>query len=173
MEEVNQIDNAQQYLTFILGGEEYAIAILRVREILEYSHVTRVPSTPECICGVINLRGSVLPVVDLAVKFGLPPRTPTKQTCIVVVEVEWDGEQIVLGVLTDAVNQVIELRDADIQPPPDFGTRVRLEFLRGLGEVENGFILVLDIDRLLTSEELLAAYPALTAADAEETAPTA
>ena len=161
MEEVKQLDNAQQYLTFILGGEEYAIAILRVREILEYSNVTRVPSTPECICGVINLRGSVLPVIDLAVKFGLPPTEPTKQTCIVVVEVELDGEQTVLGVLTDAVNQVIELRDTSIQPPPAFGTKVRLEFLRGLGEVENGFILVLDIERLLTSEELLAVYPAL------------
>ena len=167
MEEVKQLDNAQQYLTFILGGEEYAIAILRVREILEYSHVTHVPSTPDCICGVINLRGSVLPVIDLAVKFGLPSRKPTKQTCIVVVEIEWDGDQTVLGVLTDAVNQVIELRDANIQAPPAFGTRVRLEYLRGLGEVENGFILVLDIDRLLTSEELLTAYPALAAADTE------
>ena len=167
MEEVQQLDNAQQYLTFILGGEEYAIAILRVREILEYSHVTHVPSTPDCICGVINLRGSVLPVIDLAVKFGLPPRKPTKQTCIVVVEIEWEGDQTVLGVLTDAVNQVIELRDANIQAPPAFGTRVRLEYLRGLGEVENGFILVLDIDRLLTSEELLTAYPALAVADTE------
>lgn len=153
--------NVQQYLTFFLDGEEYAIGILRVREIIEYGHVTRVPSTPACIRGVVNLRGSVLPVVDLAVKFGLPPIEPTKQTCIVVVEVELDGQQTVLGVLTDAVNQVIELSDSNIQPPPAFGTRVQLEFLRGLGEVESGFVLVLDIDRLLTNDELLAAYPAL------------
>ena len=141
------------------GGEEYAIEVLRVREIIEYGNVTRVPSMPTCIRGVINLRGSVLPVVDLAVKFGLPPTEPTKQTCIVVVEVELDGDgkQTVLGVLTDSVNQVVDLSDTSIQPSPAFGTRVRLEFLRGLGEVEDGFILLLDIDRLLTSEVLLTA----------------
>ena len=168
MKAVTQPEESQQYLTFFLAGEEYAIEVLRVREIIEYGNVTRVPSMPTCIRGVVNLRGSVLPVVDLAVKFGLLPTEPTKQTCIVVVEVELDGEQTVLGVLTDAVNQVIELRDTSIQPPPAFGTRVRLEFLRGLGEVESGFILVLDIDRLLTNEELLVSYPAaLAAADAE------
>jgi purine-binding chemotaxis protein CheW len=163
MKAVNQPEESQQYLTFFLAGEEYAIEVLRVREIIEYGNVTRVPSMPTCIRGVINLRGSVLPVVDLAVKFGFPPTEPAKQTCIVVVEVELDsdGKQTVLGVLTDTVNQVIELRDTSIQPPPAFGTRVRLQFLRGLAEVENGFILLLDIERLLTSEELLAVYPSL------------
>jgi purine-binding chemotaxis protein CheW len=163
MKAVNQPEESRQYLTFFLAGEEYAIEVLRVREIIEYGNVTRVPSMPTCIRGVINLRGSVLPVVDLAVKFGLPPTAPTKQTCIVVVEVELDsdGKQTVLGVLTDTVNQVIDLSDVRIQPPPAFGTRVRLPFLRGLGEVENGFILLLDIEHLFTSEELLAVYPSL------------
>ena len=163
MKAVTQPEESQQYLTFFLAGEEYAIEVLRVREIIEYDNVTRVPSMPSCTRGVINLRGSVLPVVDLAVKFGLLPTEPTKQTCIVVVEVELDGDgkQTALGVLTDTVNQVIELNDVRIQPPPAFGTRVRLQFLRGLAEVENGFILLLDIESLLTSEELLAVYPSL------------
>ena len=163
MRAVNQPEKSQQYLTFFLAGEEYAIEVLRVREIIEYGNVTRVPSMPTCIRGVVNLRGSVLPVVDISVKFGFPPTEPTRQTCIVVVEVELedDGKQTVLGVLTDAVNQVIELSDFRIQPPPTFGTRVRLQFLRGLAEVDSGFILLLDIRRLMTSEELLAVYPAL------------
>jgi len=159
-------------LTFFVGGDEYAIAILRVREIIEYGHVTHVPSTPPCISGVINLRGSVLPVIDLAVKFGLPPIQPTKQTCIVVVEVEWDGEQTIVGVVADAVNQVIELNESNIQPPPAFGTRIQLEFLRGLGEVENGFILIIDIDRLLSSEELLAACPTALEETSEAVSPS-
>jgi purine-binding chemotaxis protein CheW len=172
MNAVNQPEESQQYLTFFVAGDEYAIEVLRIREILEYGNVTRVPSMPPCIRGVINLRGSVLPVVDLAVKFGFPPTEPAKQTCIVVVEVELDGDgkQTVLGVLADTVNQVIELSDGRIQPPPAFGTRVQLRFLRGLGEVENGFILLLDIERLLTSEELLAVHP-LRVESAEERAP--
>jgi purine-binding chemotaxis protein CheW len=163
MKAASQPEESQQYLTFFLAGAEYAIEVLRVREIIEYGNVTRVPSMPTCIRGVINLRGSVLPVVDLAVKFGFSPTEPTKQTCIVVVEVELDGDgrQTVLGVLADTVNQVIELSDLRIQPPPAFGTRVQLSFLRGLGEVESGFILLLDVERLLTSDELLAVHPSL------------
>ncbi len=125
---------------------------------------------------MLNLRGSVLPVVDLAIKFGFPPTEPGKQTCIVVVEVELDGDgkQTVLGLLADTVNQVIELSDANIQPPPAFGTRVQLQFLRGLGEVENGFVLLLDTERLLTSEELLAVNsPTVESAEEPAPAPTA
>ena len=147
----------QQYLTFQVGGEEYAIGILQVREIIEYGKVTRVPNTPLCVRGVINLRGSVLPVIDPSVKFGLAPNEPTKQTCIVVVETSTEEGALVIGVIADAVNQVIELPEDQIQPPPAFGTHVQLDFLRGLGEVNGSFVLILNLDRLLTTEELLKA----------------
>ncbi|HKC12424.1 MAG TPA: chemotaxis protein CheW, partial [Vicinamibacteria bacterium] len=103
-----------QYLGFYIAGEEYAIGILRVREILEYDTVTKVPTTPPSIRGVINLRGSVVPVVDLAVKFGLPESVVSKRTCIVVVEVDLDGERAVMGVLADAVSQVIDLPASEV-----------------------------------------------------------
>src|SRR5206468_11896814 len=112
-----------QYLGFHVAGEEYAIGILRVREILEYDVVTKVPTTPPSIRGVINLRGSVVPVVDLAVKLGLPEIAVTKRTCIVVVEVNLSGERTVMGVLADSVSQVIDLPASEVQPPPTFGTR--------------------------------------------------
>ncbi|GMT96385.1 chemotaxis protein CheW [Corallococcus caeni] len=143
------------YLSFMLAGEEYAVGLLRVREIIEYRPVTRVPGMPAAVQGVINLRGSVVPVVDLAVKFGLPPRPITRWSCFVIVEVALDGQQTVLGLLTDTVREVLELGPADIEPPPAFGTRVRLEFLRGMGRHNDGFILLLDLDRLLSLEELL------------------
>jgi purine-binding chemotaxis protein CheW len=145
-----------QYLTFFVDGEEYALGILRVKEIIEYSGVTRVPMMPTHVRGVINLRGSVVPVVDLALKFGLKRSEPTKLTCIVVVELELDGRQTVMGVMADAVSQVIELADGDIEAPPSFGTRVSLDYLTGMGKAEGKLVLVLDIDRVLTSEELAA-----------------
>ena len=121
----------QQYLTFFLADEEYAINIQRVKEIIEYTTVTKVPKVPEWIRGVINLRGNVVPVVDLAVRFGLEERPITKTTCIVIVEIEQDSERTVMGVIADAVNQVIDLAPKDIEEPPAFGTRVRLEYLFG------------------------------------------
>jgi purine-binding chemotaxis protein CheW len=155
MKNESQASAIQQYLTFQIGGEEYAIGILQVREIIEYGKVTRVPNTPACVRGVINLRGSVLPVIDPSVKFGLPPNEPTKQTCIVVVETSAEEGALVIGVIADAVNQVIELPEDQIQAPPSFGTRVQLDFLRGLTEVDGHFALILDLNRLLTTEELL------------------
>ncbi|MBN8466688.1 chemotaxis protein CheW [Corallococcus exiguus] len=157
------------YLSFMLAGEEYAVGLLRVREIIEHRPVTRVPGMPAAVQGVINLRGSVVPVVDLAVKFGLPPRPITRWSCFVIVEVSLDGQQTVLGLLTDTVREVLELGPADIEPPPAFGTRVRLEFLRGMGRHNETFILLLDLDRLLSLEELLR----LTAATDEASAPAA
>jgi purine-binding chemotaxis protein CheW len=148
-----------QYLGFHVAGEEYAIGILRVREILEYDTLTRVPTTPPSIRGVINLRGSVVPVVDLAVKLGLPASQVTKRTCIVVVEVELEGQQTVMGVLADAVSQVIDLAASDVVPPPPFGTRVRVDCLLGMGRAGRKFVLLLDIDKLLSSEELMQAGP--------------
>jgi purine-binding chemotaxis protein CheW len=167
MQVTEQTMAVQQYLTFFLGGEEYAVSILQVREIIEFGNVTRVPSTPACVRGVINLRGSVLPVIDPSVKFGFIASEPTKQTCIVVVETELDGQSTVIGIMTDAVNQVVELRDEQILPPPSFGTRVHLDFLHGLGQVGEGFVLILNLGRLLTTEELLEAtqVPELNSAE--------
>jgi purine-binding chemotaxis protein CheW len=145
-----------QYLTFSLSGGEYAIAVLRVREIIEHESVTRVPSTPAFVRGVINLRGSVVPVVDLARKFGLAESPVTKRTCIVIVEVESDGGRLVMGVLADAVNQVVEFRPEEIEAPPSFGVPVRVDFLRGLGKLGGAFVLILDTDRVLSAGELAA-----------------
>jgi purine-binding chemotaxis protein CheW len=142
-----------QYLGFHIAGEEYAIGILRVREILEYDTVTRVPTTPPSIRGVINLRGSVVPVVDLAVKFGLPGSAITKRSCVVVVDALVHGEGMVIGLLTDAVSQVLDLPAGDIEPPPSFGTRVRVECLLGMGRSGKKFVLLVDIDRLLSVDE--------------------
>jgi purine-binding chemotaxis protein CheW len=148
------------YLTFWIGDEEYAINVLQVREIIEYGDVTRVPSTAPWIRGVVNLRGSVLPAIDLAVKFGLPPSPVTRRTCIVVTEVAATPRATVLGVIADSVSQVIDLGPDDIEPPPPFGTPVRVEFLLGLGRSGDKFILVLDTDRVLSADELLAAQAA-------------
>jgi purine-binding chemotaxis protein CheW len=139
-----------QYLSFELAGEEFAFGILRVKEILEYDTITRVPNAPVAVRGVINLRGSVVPVVDLALQFNLAPTAVTKRTCIVIVEAQVDGVDLVMGVLADAVNQVIDLGPEAIEPPPAFGSRVSVEYLVGLGKLDDKkFVLILDIDRLL------------------------
>jgi len=145
----------QQYLTFFLADEEYGINIQRVKEIIEYTAVTKVHKVPEWIRGVINLRGSVVPVVDLTVRFGLSERPVTKTTCIVIVEVEQDSERTVMGVIADAVNRVIDLAPKDIEEPPAFGTRVRLEYLFGMGKLGKKFALILNIDSVLSNAELL------------------
>ena len=145
-----------QYLSFYLAGEEYAIGILQAKEILEYDTLTRVPQTPPAIRGVINLRGSVVPVVDLAVKFGLPPTAISKRTCIVIVEVDLAGQRTVMGLLADAVSQVMDLAPTDIEPPPPFGTAVRVDYLQGMGKVGKKFVLLLDVDRVLAAPELQA-----------------
>lgn len=149
-----------QYLSFFIAGEEYAVGILQVREIIEYDTVTRVPSAPDWIRGVTNLRGSVLPVIDMAMKLGMPPSAVHARSCIVVAEVTFQGEKLVMGVLADAVGQVLELGSADIEPPPAFGTPVHAEYLVGMGRAGRKFILLLDIDRVLNSQEIRAASAA-------------
>ncbi len=144
-----------QYLTFYLAGEEYAIGILQVKEILEYDTLTKVPQTPPSIRGVINLRGSVVPVVDLAAKFGLPPSPITKRTCIIIVEADLDGTRTVMGVLADAVSQVMDLTPEDIEAPPAFGTHVRVDYLQGMGKVGKKFVLLLAVDHVLAAAELV------------------
>ena len=155
------VSEQSQYLGFHIAGEEYAIGILRVREILEYDVVTRVPTTPRSIRGVINLRGSVVPVVDLAVKLGLSESVVTKRSCVVVVEMVLEGERTVMGLLADAVTQVFDLPATEIQPPPPFGTRIRVECLLGMGRAGKKFVLLLDIDRLLSTDDVAAAQTAV------------
>ncbi len=142
-----------QYLSFSLGGNDYAVGILQVKEILQYETVTPVPSVPRSIRGVINLRGSVVPVIDLAVKFGLSPTPVTRRTCIVLVEAALEGERTVLGIIADAVREVLELGAQDVEPPPSFGTQVRVEYLVGMGKAGKGFVLLLDLDRVLSARE--------------------
>lgn len=144
----------QQYLTFLLGEEMFAIGILSVREIIEYGFVTEVPMTPHFIRGVINLRGAVVPVVDLAVRFGRAPRDVTKRTCIVIVDVESARGSLQMGIVVDAVSAVLEIAGADIEPPPEFGTRIRSDFITGMGKIEGRFVVVLDVDRVLLVEEV-------------------
>jgi len=145
----------QQYLTFLLANEEYAISILKVKEIIEYDTVTTVPKTPQWVRGVINLRGAVVPVVDLAVKFGLEQKPVTRTTCIVIVETQFESQNITIGVLADAVSQVMELTAEDLQPVPEFGTRVKVDYLLGMAQVGKKFALLLDVDKVLSTDELL------------------
>jgi purine-binding chemotaxis protein CheW len=146
-----------QYLSFSLAGSDYAVGILQVKEILQYETITKVPSVPASIHGVINLRGSVVPVVDLAVKFGLGPTPVTSRTCVLIVEVMLDQERAVMGVLADAVREVLDLGPEAVQPPPSFGTQVRVEFLVGMAQVGKRFVLLLDLDRVISAREKTAA----------------
>jgi purine-binding chemotaxis protein CheW len=157
-----------QYLTFRVADETYAVGILQVREILRYETVTKVPTTPMSIRGVLNLRGRVVPVVDLAVRLGLPESAVTKWSCVIIVEVELDGEQTVMGVMVDSVNEVIELLANEIEPPPPFGTQVRVSYLIGMAKCENKFILILDIDEILASEEIMSIPELRQALEADE-----
>lgn len=146
----------QQYLTFVIADEEYAVGILRVKEIIAYDTLTRVPKSAEYIRGMINLRGSVVPVIDLAMKFGYPAATVTRSSCIVIVELELEGEPLVLGLMVDAVSEVVELSANDIEAPPQFGT-IRADFLVGMAKsaTSRKFILLLDIDRVLTASDIV------------------
>ncbi|MFZ0309002.1 MAG: chemotaxis protein CheW [Candidatus Sulfotelmatobacter sp.] len=151
-----------QYLTFFTAGEEYAISIVKVKEIIEYEAVTTVPNTPVWIRGVTNLRGKVVAVVDLAVKFGLPASGISKFSCIIITEVMFEGETLTMGVLADSVSQVIDLTADEIEETPPFGTRVKTEYLLGMGALGKKFCLILDIDKVLSTDELLAVTDSVT-----------
>lgn len=144
----------QQYLTFVLSGEVFAIGILAIKEILEYSNPTSVPMMPEYLRGVINLRGLVVPVIDLAVRFGKPASAVTKKTCIVIVEIDLDGERYDIGAVVDAVNAVVEIPAGEIEPPPTFGARIRTDFIAGMGKINGRFVIVLDSQHVLAPAEL-------------------
>lgn len=144
----------EQYLTFNLSGELFAIGILSIREIIEYAHLTQVPMMPRYIRGVINLRGSVVPVVDLLARFGQGLTEPKRRTCVVIVEVDSEDGIQQLGVLVDAVNEVLEIPAADVEPPPSFGVHIRNEFIRGMGKIGERFVILLDVARTFSVEEL-------------------
>lgn len=145
---------ARQFLTFQLGGEAYAVGILRIKEIIEFGALTAVPMMPSFIRGVINLRGAVVPVVDLSARFGAGPTMIGRRTCIVIVEIEADGESQVVGVLVDAVHEVLDIADADIEPAPSFGTQIRPDFVAGMGKVAGKFVILLDLGRVLAVDEM-------------------
>lgn len=143
------------YLTFLIADGEYAIPVLEVREVVEVAPITRVPSAPFAVRGVMNLRGSVVPVLDLGVRIGLAERPITKWACVVVVLAEIGGESTAIGLLVDAVSQVIELAPGDIEPVPPFGAPVRAEFLDGIGIINSTFVLLLNVGRTLSASDLL------------------
>jgi purine-binding chemotaxis protein CheW len=142
-----------QYLTFMLAGEVFALGILQVKEIIEYRGLTEVPMMPASVRGVINLRGAVVPVVDLLARFGRASSAVTKRTCIVIVEVQAAEERHVIGVVVDADNEVLEIPASDIEPAPAFGTRIRSDFIQGMGKVRERFVILLDADQVLAIDE--------------------
>lgn len=143
-----------QYLTFKLADEVFALDITQVREVLDYTAVTKVPKMPEFMRGVINLRGSVVPVVDMRMKFGMEKTERTVNTCIIIVEIDLDGDLTVLGALADSVQEVVDLDAGQIEPAPRIGTRLRTEFIKGMGKHNDEFIIILDIDKVFSTDEL-------------------
>lgn len=157
-----------QYLTFRLGEEIFALDVVQVREVLDMCPITKVPGTPDFMRGVINVRGSVVPVMDLRRKFGLPETDQTLDTRIIVMEIAIDGEVTILGTLADSVNEVLDLEPGQIEPPPKIGARWRTEYIQGIGKRDDKFLILLDIDRVFSTDELALAEAA--AGDAEPAA---
>ncbi|MCX7173257.1 MAG: chemotaxis protein CheW [Proteobacteria bacterium] len=146
---------AHQYLTFALSGEMFGVGILNVKEIIEYGTLTEIPMMPPFIRGVINLRGRVVPVIDLAARFGRKQSEIGKRTCIVIVELATgDDDRRELGIIVDAVSEVLEIPASEIEPPPSFGARIRADFIAGMGKVNNKFVIILKIERAISSDDL-------------------
>lgn len=152
-----------QYLAFKLGSEVYAVDVAKVREILDYPPITKVPRTPDFMRGVINLRGSVVPVVDMRLKFGMSMTEKSVNTCIVVVEALVENELTTIGALADSVQEVVELDPANIEPPPKIGSRLKVEFLKGMGKIGENFLMILDIDKVFSSSEMMMVKEAASA----------
>jgi purine-binding chemotaxis protein CheW len=151
---VAAITEVRQYLTFKLDSEIFALDVATVREVLDFTTVTKIPRTPEFMRGVINLRGSVVPVVDLRLAFDMSATQKTVNTCIIVVEVCLEGESTIMGALADSVEEVIDLEPEQIQPPPKIGTSIKTDFIRGMGKRESQFLMILDIDRVFSADQL-------------------
>jgi purine-binding chemotaxis protein CheW len=158
-----------QYLTFKLADEVFALDISKVREVLDFTTVTKVPRTPEFMRGVINLRGSVAPVADLRLKFGMSKTEKTMNTCIIIVEVTVDNEATILGALADSVQEVMDLEPDHIEPAPKIGTRLKTEFIRGMGKHNERFIIILDIDKVFSLDEHALVYTGRVETEAETT----
>lgn len=143
-----------QYLTFMLGGEMFAIPILNIKEIIEYGHLTTVPMMPEFIRGVINLRGSVVPVIDLSARFGRVSTEITRRTCIVIIEISSDDELQDIGVVVDTVNEVLEIPAQEVEPAPSFGAVIRTDFIHGMGKINGKFVIILNVNHVLSMDEM-------------------
>ena len=152
--DLGETTRTSQYLTFMLGKEDFALAISKVREVVDFLTITKVPRMPEFLSGVINLRGNVVPVVDLRLKLGVNAGPRTVDTCIMIVDVDMDGEDVQMGAIADAVQEVIDLEPDMIQPPPRLGTGINTAFIKGMGKRNDSFIIILDIDKVLSDEEL-------------------
>jgi purine-binding chemotaxis protein CheW len=148
------IETSTQFLTFLLDGEVFAVDISKIREVLEFTSVTKVPRTPAFMRGVINLRGRVVPVVDLRAKFNLPKGENTVNTCIIIIEVATEDGVTVMGAIADSVQEVIKLEPEQIDKPPKLGTRLPSDFILGLGKHDTDFIMILNVDKILSAEEL-------------------
>lgn len=159
---VSTITETVQYLTFKLADEIFALDVAKVREILEFTTITKVPQTPEFMRGVINLRGSVVPVIDMRLKFGMSATEQTINTCIIVVEVTLDGDTTILGALADSVQEVVEMEPEQIEPAPHIGTRLNTEFIKGMGKHEEHFVMILDIDKVFSEQEMAALQTSTT-----------
>lgn len=154
MEQTTAMAGTTQYLSFMLDKEVFALDITKVREVLDYTSVTKIPQTPEFMRGVINLRGGVVPVIDMRLKFGLPETETTVNTCIIIAEVQINNESVILGALADSVQEVFDLLHDDIEPAPKIGTQINTDFLTGMGKKEDEFVLLLDIDRIFSADEI-------------------
>ena len=143
-----------KYLTFVLAKEEYGVEILKVREIIGLMEITSVPRTPDFVKGVINLRGSVIPVIDLRLKFDMPGVEYTQETCIIVVTVEVDGGSVLMGIIVDTVSEVLDIGDSEIEPAPAFGGNINTDYILGMGKVKDTVKILLDIAKVLHAEEL-------------------
>jgi purine-binding chemotaxis protein CheW len=146
--------DSSQYLTFQLSGETFAIGILSIKEILEYVSLTQVPLMPAFIRGVMNLRGSVVPVIDLSLRFGREKTVVAHRTCIVIIEVASEGQTIYIGALVDTVHEVLAIPDSEIEPSPQFGCKIRADFLAGMAKVEDRFVMLLNVDKVLSEDEM-------------------
>ncbi|MFN0301066.1 MAG: chemotaxis protein CheW [Burkholderiales bacterium] len=150
----DQHHDRNQFLSFLLGGEAFALGILAIKEIIEYGPLTEVPMMPAFVRGVINLRGAVVPVIDLAARFGRPSAPNSKRTCVVIIEIAAADGKEDIGIVVDAVNEVLEIPSAEIEPPPAFGTTISADFVEGLGKVNGKFIVILNVDKVLSVEEM-------------------
>jgi len=147
-------EDQNQYLTFMLSSELFAIGILRIKEIIEYGNLTEVPRMPSFIRGVINLRGAVVPVIDLGARFGKQPTKVSQRTCIVIIEVAHEDARQEVGVMVDAVNEVLDIPASEIEPAPNFGAKIRADFIRGMGKVDGKFVILLNVDHVLSLDEM-------------------